>query len=77
MHERNRLSNAEKLVYLQHAIKNGSAKAAFKGLSRSGDYYLEANCLKSCDDRPRLIHRSHVQKNMEASSLMDGNSMKL
>ena len=36
------LSNAEILVCVQRAIKKGSARAAVEGLSRSGDYYVEA-----------------------------------
>lgn len=32
VHDRGNLSNAEKLVYLQQAVKNGSAKNAIEGL---------------------------------------------
>ena len=47
IHERPSLSNAEKLVYLQQALKGGSAKSAIEDLSRSGDNYNEAiKCLK-------------------------------
>ena len=35
VHDRSNLSEAEKLVYLHHALKDGSAKHAIKGLSRS------------------------------------------
>ena len=69
------LSDAEKLVYLQHAIKSGEAKGAIEGLSRSGDNYCEAiDCLRSRYDRPRLIHRAHVQC---APALKDGNGKEL
>ena len=37
IHSRSSLSNAEKLVYLQQAIKNGSARSAIEGLSHTGD----------------------------------------
>ena len=55
---RKHLSNAEKLVYLQHAVKNGSAISVIQGLSQSGEQYTEAvECLKSRYDRPRLVHQ--------------------
>jgi hypothetical protein len=53
VHDCTNLSNSEKLVYLQHALKDGSVKHAIEGLSRSGEYYAEAvKCLKSQYDRP-------------------------
>ena len=68
----------EKLVYLQQAIKGGSAKSAIEGLSRSGDNYDEAiACLKSRYNRPRLIHRAHVQRIMDAQPLKDGSGKEL
>lgn len=78
IHDRANLSNAEKLVYLQQAVKNGSAKNAIEGLSRSGDNYHEAvDCLMSRYNRPRLIHRAHVRVIMEAPSLKDGSGKEL
>ena len=78
VHEHSHLSNAEKLVYLQQAIKSGSAKNAIEGLSRSGDHYLEAvDCLVFRYNRPRLIHRAHVQVIMDAPSLKDGSGKEL
>ena len=60
VHSKTTLSNAEKAVYLQHAIKDGSARNAIEG--HSADNYEEAvKCLKSRYDRPRLIQRTHVQ----------------
>ena len=38
VHDRTDLADAEKLVYLQQAIKDGSAKQAI-GLSHSGEHY--------------------------------------
>lgn len=53
IHDRTNLSNSEKLVYLQPALKGGSARSAIEGLSRSGDNYEEAIlCLKGRYDRP-------------------------
>ena len=47
VHSKSSLTDTEKLVYLQHALKGGSARQAIEGLSRSGDYYAEAiECLK-------------------------------
>ena len=61
IHHRTNLSEAEKLVYLQQAFKDGSAKHSIEGLSQSGDCYAEAiSCLKSRYDQPRLIHQTHV-----------------
>ena len=46
-HNRPNISDPEKLVYLQQALKDGSAKHAIEGLSRSGDHYKEAvDCLQ-------------------------------
>ena len=62
VHNCTSLSKAEKLVYLQQAIRNGSARIAIEGLSNSGEQYDEAVfCLKGRYSRPRLIHRAHVR----------------
>ena len=73
VHERTNLTNAEKLVYLQHALKDNTAKSTIEGLSRSGEHYEEAvECLKSRYDRPRLIHQTHVHLILEAPPLKEG-----
>lgn len=73
VHSKTALSNAEKTVYLQHAIRDGSARNAIEGLSHSGDNYEEAvECLKSHYDRPRLIQRTHVQLILDASPIKEG-----
>ena len=78
VHKRFSLSNAEKLVYLQQAIKDGPAKSSIEGLSRSGDHYDEAvDCLKSRYDRPRLLQRTHVRMIIDAPPLKDGNGKEL
>ena len=65
-------------MYLQHALKDGSARSAFEGLSRSGEHYAEAvKCLESRYDHPRLIHQMHVRKICEVASLKDGNGKEL
>ena len=63
---------------MQQAIKNGSAKPVFKGLSHSGENYNEAiDCLKSHFNRPRLLHHAQVRKIVEATSLKDGSGKEL
>ena len=59
IHSRSNLADAEKLLYLQNAVKGGSARNAIEGLSRSGDYYGEAvECLQLRYNRPHLIHQA-------------------
>ena len=78
VHDRSSLSNSEKLVYLQHALKDGSAKHVIEGLSRSGEHYAEAvKCLTSRYDRPRLIHQAHVKMVLEAPPLKEGTGREL
>jgi hypothetical protein len=78
VHDRSSLSDSEKLVYLQHSLKNGSAKKLIEGLSRSGEFYVEAiECLKAHYDRPRLIHQTHVCMVLEAPALKDGTGREL
>ena len=78
VHSKSSLSNAEKLVYLQHALKEGSAKQTIEGLSRSGNQYDEAvECLKDRFNRPRLIHQAHVRMIIDAPSLKDGTGKEL
>ena len=78
VHDRSSLSDSEKLVYLQHALKDGSAKRVIEGLSRSGEHYGEAvKCLTSRYDRPRLIHQTHVKMILEAPALKEGTGKEL
>ena len=78
VHDRSSLSDSEKLVYLQHSLKDGSAKNVIEGLSRSGDNYSEAvDCLQAHFDRPRLIHQTHVRMIAEALALKDGTGKEL
>ena len=65
-------------MYLQHALKDGSAKNVIEGLSHSGENYSEAvKCLKARFDRPRLIHRTHVQMIVDSPALREGNGKEL
>lgn len=78
IHERSHLSDAEKLVYLRQALKDGTARSTIEGLSRSGEHYKEAiDYLKDRFDRPRLIHQTHVREIIEAPHLKDGSGKEL
>ena len=78
IHDRCDISDTQKLVYLRHSLKDGTAKSAIEGLSRSGEHYTEAvECLKSRYSRPRLIHQTHVRKICEASPLKEGTGKEL
>lgn len=78
VHSKKTLSNAEKNVYLQHAIKDGSARNVNEGLSHSGDNYEETvECLKSRYDRPHLIQRTHVQPILDTPPIKDGSGKEL
>jgi len=78
IHNRTGLSDSEKLVYLQNALKNGSAKHTIEGLSRTGEHYAEAvECLCSRYDRPRLIHQTHVRMIIESPGLRDNSGKEL
>lgn len=78
VHDRTNISNAEKIVYLQHALKDGSTRNAIEGLSNLGDNYDEAiKCLKTWFDRPRLIHCTHVQMIVDTPAIKEGNGKEL
>ena len=78
VHDHTNITDAEKLVYLQNSLKEGSAKSAIEGLSRSGEHYSEAiECLRSRYDRPRLIHQTHVRRIIEIAPLKEGSGKEL
>ena len=78
IHSRKDISDAEKLAYLRHALKDGSARSVIEGLSQSGDQYSEATeSLTARYNRPRLIHQAHVRKICETPSLKDGSGKEL
>ena len=78
VHRRTNLSDAEKLVYLRHALKDGTASRVIEGLSRTGEHYTEAiECLQARYDRPRLIHQTHVRMILETPNLKDGTGKEL
>ena len=60
-------------MYLQQALKGGSARSAVEGLSRSGENYEEViQCLTDRCDQLRLIHQAHVKAILEAAPLKEG-----
>ena len=76
--KRSDISDTEKLVYLRHSLKDGSAKNVIEGLSHSGDQYKEAiDSLKARYDRPRIIHQTHVRRIYEVPSLKDDSGKEL
>ena len=78
VHDRSNLTDAERMVYLHHALKDGPAKAIVEGRAQSGDQYSEAiECLTYRFDRPRLIHQSHVKMIVDAPQVRDGNGREL
>ena len=77
MHKRN-IPDSEKLVYLQSALKDGTAKGVIEGLTRSGEFYSEAiESLCTRYDWPRLIHQTHVKMIMDVPALKDGNGKEI
>ena len=78
IHDRKNLSATEKLVYLRHALKDGSAKSIIEGLSATGDQYPEAIAsLKARYDRPILLHQTHVRKIYELPNVKEGTGKEL
>ena len=72
------LTNAEKMVYLQNALKDNTAKRTIEGLTKSREHYEEAvKCLQTRYDRPRMVHQAHVRRIVDAPSLRDGTGKEL
>ena len=78
VHAKEQLSDVDKLAYLQHALKDGTAKYTIEGLAQSSGSYKEAiDCLQKRYDRPRLIHQAHVRAIIDAAPLKDGHGREL
>ena len=77
VHDCPSLSDSEKLIRLQQALKGGSANSTIEGLSRSGDNYKEAiECLKARYHHPWLI-QAHVKAILEVAPLKNGTGREL
>ena len=67
------IPDSKKLVYLQSALKDGTAKGVIEGLSRSGEFYSEPiESLHARYDRPCLL-QTRVKMIIDAPALKDGN----
>ena len=78
VHDRPSIPKEEKLMYLQNAIKDKTAKNLIAGLTKSSDHYDEAvKCLQERYDRPRQIHQTHVRRIVEAPPLKDGSGKEI
>ena len=72
-HNRTSIPKEEKLMYLQNAIKDKTAKDLIVGLTKSRDHYDEAvKSLQERYDSPRQIHQTLVRRIVEATPLKDG-----
>ena len=78
VHDKPQLADPDKLAYLRHAVKDGTARHVIEGLSHSANNYKEAiECLQNRYDRPRLIYREHVRAILDATTLKEGNGREL
>ena len=78
IHKRSDLTPAEKMVYLQNALKDKTAKSTIEGLTKFREHYEEAiKCLQIRYNRPRMVHQTHVRRIVEAPSLRDGTGKEL
>ena len=78
IHSRIHLTDAEKLAYLRHSLKDGPALHVIEGVTGSGSEYGEAiKCLQKCYDKPRLLHLAHVKAIVEVPELKEGNGKDL
>lgn len=78
IHDHIDLMNAEKMVYLQNALKDNTARRTIEGLTKSGENYKEAvRCLKTRYNRPCMVHQTHVRRIVDAPSLKDGTDKEL
>ena len=61
VHCKTGLNNTKKLVYLQEALNNGTARFVIQGLTQMSESYQEAiKCLKEWYDPPQLIQEEHL-----------------
>ena len=78
IHSRTQLTDAEKLAYLRHSLKDGPARHVIEGLSGSGTEYEEAiKCLQKRFDKPRLLHLAHVKAIVEVPEPKEGSGKEL
>ena len=71
VHNRATIPKEEKLIYMQNAIKDKTAKSLIAGLQRPTTK-LSSVSWKGTTNRPRQIHQTHVCRIVEAPPLKDG-----
>ena len=78
VHSRDHLSDADKLAYLQHALRDGTAKNVVEGLTQSAGSYNEAiECLQKRYNHPSLIHQPPARAIIDAAPLKDRHNREL
>ena len=78
IHSKTALNDAEKLIYLQDALKDGPARFVIQGLTRTSESYEEAiKCLKERYDRPRLVQEEHIRSIVDAIPVKNGSDREL
>ena len=61
------MSDADKMTYLQDALKTGPAKFVIKGYTRTSDSYEKAiRCLKEQYDHPCYVLEEHIHSILDA-----------
>ena len=78
IHSNPGLSDADKLTYLQDALKEGPARFVIDGLTRTSDSYEEAiRCLKERYDRPRYVLEEHIRSIVDAAPVKNGSEKEI
>ena len=78
IHSNDRLHDAQKFVYLREAVKDGSANQVIQGISHSaGSYNVAVDSLRKRYDRPRHIHKNHVQALVDTPNIRTGSGKEL
>ena len=78
IHNKNHLSDAEKLAYLKDDLKDGPAECFIQRVAQMTGTYDEAIvCLLNQYDRPHLIHQAHIHAILDVPSLKEGTAKEL
>ena len=73
IHDRKNISNAEKLLYLEQALRSGSTAKAIEGLSQTVTHYEQAvQHLKERYHRPLLVFCERVRNLINLHPVKDG-----
>ena len=78
IHLRTQLTDAEKLTYLRHSLKDGPARHVIEGLLGLASEYEEAiKFLQKRYDKTRLLHLAHVKAIVEIPEPKEGSGKEL